>query len=154
MVTISKRRQNRFEPSPADVELARASSQVLARRLIKEPAENLALRLEDGSGESIRIPASATRLLSDILSEMAAGNAVALTPIEAELTTQQAADLLNVSRPFLIEQLEKGLIPFHKVGSHRRVKSADVLAYKRDIDQKRLVALEELVRLDQEMGFY
>ena len=155
MVATTRSQHNAVEPTPAEVELARLSSEALTRRLLNESTQAVSMRLEGGPSEAIQIPASALRLLNNALAEMAQGNAVAVMPIETELSTQQAADLLNVSRPFLVEQLENGLIPYHKIGSHRRVMYADVMAYKRDIDTKRLAVLEELVALGQEweMGY-
>jgi excisionase family DNA binding protein len=112
----------------------------------------LRIKPDDAPEETIAIPLPAFRLLADILSEMGKGNAVTLIPTCAELTTQQAADLLNVSRPFLVELLEKGEIPYHKVGTHRRVRFHDVMAYKQQTDQARYKALEELSALYQELG--
>lgn len=99
----------------------------------------------------VPIPDSALRLLVDILSQMAKGNAVTLIPVHAELTTQEAADMLNVSRPYLVELLEQRKIPHHKVGTRRRVFVNDLLHYKEKIDKARLKTLEELAEQAQEL---
>jgi excisionase family DNA binding protein len=104
-----------------------------------------------GKSEELVLPPSALRLLVGVLSELGQGNAVTLTPIRAELTTQQAADLLNVSRPHLVKLLDEGTVPSRKVGSHRRVQLVDLLAYKRDFLAKRHAALDELTALSQEL---
>ena len=100
----------------------------------------------------IILPASVLRLLKDILAEMAQGHAVALLPVQAELTTQQAADLLNVSRPYLIRLLEDSKIPFRLVGQHRRVRFDDLLAYQRKDDEERRRVADDLTADAQELG--
>ncbi|MFV1966498.1 MAG: helix-turn-helix domain-containing protein [Pirellulaceae bacterium] len=133
-------------PTVDDADLARKSS----RRLVPFLNRNLLFQLPD-TDETVELPAAAVRLLVDLLSAMAEGDAVTLIPIHAELTTQQAADLLGVSRPFLVKQLEENTIPFRKVGTHRRVLFSDVMAYKREMDRKRLEALDELAAQAQEL---
>ena len=101
--------------------------------------------------ELLDVPRGALKLLSHILEEMAQGNAVTLIPIHAELTTQEAADILNVSRPYVVRLLEEGHIPHHKVGKHRRVLFRDLMAYKKRSRAEREQALEELTAQAQEL---
>jgi excisionase family DNA binding protein len=105
--------------------------------------------------EIVPVPPAALQLLIMVLSQMAKGNAVTIIPVHAELTTQEAADLLNVSRPFLVGLLEERKIPFRRVGSRRRVLAKDILLYKEEIDKKRLDVLQELANEAQQhnMGY-
>ena len=137
-------------PSKADSALARESGQRLAAHL--GHAEGLRLEVKTStSSEELILPHSALRLLVRVLNEMGQGNAVTLTPLRAELTTQQAADLLNVSRPHLVKLLDEGAMPSRKVGAHRRVLLEDLLAYKRDFQSRRQASLEELAALGQDL---
>ena len=98
------------------------------------------------------LPTSALRLLVDILGELALGNAVKVVPVHAELTSQEAADLLNVSRPHLVKMLEEGAIPFTKTGRHRRVRFSDLMAFKQRRDEQSQEAMKALVQQAQELG--
>lgn len=137
-------------PSEAEALLARQTIQALASR--KPASGPLRLRLLDGPTGTIKIPAPAFSMLVRILEEMARGNAVTLIPVHAELTTQEAADMLNISRPSLIQLLDEGKIDFRKVGTHRRVRLKALLEFKRRADADRRAALAELAAYDQELG--
>ena len=111
-------------------------------------------RIVGASGEAVEIPASVLQILRQSVYYLAHDQAVTVVPVGKDLTTQEAADILNVSRPYLIKLLEEGAIPFTMTGSHRRVPLADLLAYKQQRDAVRGEALDELTRLSQEMGVY
>jgi excisionase family DNA binding protein len=138
-------------PNAHDVELAVESSRTLGAMAKTTGDLSLTVTGEGGVSTQIRIPASALRLLFAALSEMACGNAVSLLPVKAELTTQQAADVLNVSRPYLVGLLEKGEMPFRMVGNQRRVRLQEVIAYKARTDIDRRAALDELAREAREL---
>ena len=154
MTTVINEMKATVSPTADDIQLAREAGRRLTQFLAAQPELSLRVQIEQENqpGESITIPVAAYQLLNGILNEMAQGNAVTLIPMHAELTTQQAARVLNVSRPFLIEQLEKGVIPYRMVGTHRRVMFKDLTEYKQTMDRNRLNALEELSAIDQELG--
>jgi len=138
-------------PSEEDREAARVTSELLSAHL--RPHQGLRFRLtESGSRETAMLPPAAVRLLVELLAQMARGNAVTLIPIHAELTTQQAAELLNVSRPFVVRLIRDGKLPARKVGTHRRVLFADLMKFKALIDRDRKKALDELTKQAQELG--
>ena len=101
--------------------------------------------------KSVPLPPGALEFLFEILSEMAKGNSVTIIPTHAELTTQQAADVLNISRPYLVKLLESGEIPFHKAGTHRRIRFEDLMAYKSKREKESADAMEELSKQAQEL---
>jgi len=143
--------QRQLPPTVEDAARARISSQLLARYTTTD--RPLRMQVTDAEQEqAIELPAGAVALLVDILDTMAAGRGITLISENVELTTVQAADVLNVSRPFLIKLLEEGRIPHRKVGKHRRIRQEDVLAYKTAIDREREAILDALVAEAQEMN--
>ena len=131
-----------------EAELAAQSSRLLAACLSNGATARLLLL---DSGQEITLPNSVLRLFKEMLDQMGQGNAVTLVPVHTELTTQQAADFLNVSRPYLVKLLEQGKLPFRKVGAHRRLRLQDVSEYKRSQNYRRRQALDELVQQAQEL---
>lgn len=127
----------------------RALAAFLATRL---ETQEIQIFDDHNQAHQVELPTSALRLLVDILAELAEGNAVKIVPIHAELTTQEAADLLNVSRPHLVKLLEAGALPFHKTGKHRRVRFADLMQFKSERDLASANAMEELAKQAQEFG--
>lgn len=139
-------------PTEADALLARESSRRLAtHRFGRRSSVRIQLVDNDKEAETVAVPASALRLFLHLLIEMSQGNAVTLIPTHAELTTQQAADLLNVSRPYLVKLLGEGKIPCRTVGKYRRVRFDDLMAYKRKDDEARAKVLDQLTAEAQEL---
>lgn len=135
-------------PSDEDVRLARETGRKIAA--VIGQGETAQLCVHDGDDQFV-IPMRAMKLLAEILNQMAQGNAFVLMPVGYMLTTQQAADLLNVSRPYFVKLLEQGEIPFTKAGRHRRVKHGDLVAYMQKIDEESNEAMAALAEQAQEL---
>lgn len=140
-------------PSAQDAEQAQIAIRALSAVLKKKAVRTLRVQPEGVKKPvTVTVPKEAFELFLDILAQMANGNAVSIVPVHAELTTQQAADLLNVSRPFLIGLLDEGKIPYRAVGTHRRVLAADLLAYKKEDQAHRRNVADELADEAQKLG--
>lgn len=139
-------------PSPQDARLAAAAQRALDSSAPPGKQPHLQVKASGVSLTPLDLPPLVTRLIKDILRETAAGRAVSVLPAEAEVTTQQAAELLNVSRPFVVGLVENGTLAARLVGKHRRLPLREVLAYKADNRAKRLAVLTELAAYDQELG--
>lgn len=138
-------------PSDGDRAAARETSRLLAPLLKRSRPLHLHLDAPGGRSETATLPPMAARLLVDLLTEMAKGNAVTLIPVHAELTTQEAANLLNVSRPHVVQLIKSKQLPARKVGTHRRIRFADLQAYKARAEVARTEALDALAREAQEL---
>ncbi|MCC9311694.1 helix-turn-helix domain-containing protein [Kitasatospora sp. RB6PN24] len=151
MTSITEGRK--IAPGTVDAETA-----ARALRRIKDylahttrPDEDVRIHTETG-GDVLVLPRPTVEMFAAILAALAGGQGVQLLPVNAEVSTQVAAEMLNVSRPYLIGLLERGEIPFRLVGRHRRVRFDDLVAYQREDDRRRNDAADELTRLDQELG--
>jgi excisionase family DNA binding protein len=140
-------------PTADETRLARESG----RRLSPYTGQNLQVQIAANGcrGETVELPASAVQLLVRILDEMAVGNAITLVGVHAELTTQQAADLLNVSRAFMVKLLDEGAVPSTELGTERHVHLSDLMKYKHQSDAARAEVLADLVAdgQEQQMGY-
>jgi excisionase family DNA binding protein len=141
-------------PAEADVNAAVAALPQVRDYLASHPdAGVVRLRVDDEHGEeALTVPRGALELLARVLAHMANGRGVSVVPANAELTTQQAAELLNVSRPFLIGLLQAGEIEYRLVGKHRRIRAESLMEFIRRDDQRRRQVADELTALNQEMG--
>lgn len=140
-----------YQPSQMDIELATAASRTLAS-MDADDDVHLTLHSPKMDKLDVIIPQAAMSMLISVLTHMSQGNTVTLFPYHAELTTQEAADFLNVSRPYLVKLLEAGDIEFTKVGRHRRVKFSDLLEYKSRKAEEQEAAMAKMVASSEEIG--
>lgn len=145
--------------TPEEVDQAKVAQRCIMAALDHSRAHRIAVLDESGHPvegmPAIAVPPRVLRLFADLLGRMSQGQPIALVPYKYELSTQEAAALLNVSRPFVVKQLEAGRIPFHKVGTHRRIAFEDLMAYKgrtREASEKALAALAQEAQ-DLDMGY-
>lgn len=140
-------------PTVEDSDLAReASAKIIPFLRDRKPLEFLGR--EKAQEQLIRVPAIAVPLIQRVMEALAAGHGVTIIPRHAELTTMEAADILNVSRPYLIKLLDSNEIPFHKVGRHRRIRLDNLMNYKERIDRDREAILDQMVREAEDLGLY
>lgn len=131
----------------------KAAANQLRKIIAAHAAGDAKLRLldDDKIPAEITLSPALSNLLIELLRHVGSGDAVTLVPVNQMLTTQQAADILNVSRPFLIALLEKEEIAYSMVGRHRRIKANDLFEYKRARDRRRSDALADLAEMDAEL---
>jgi excisionase family DNA binding protein len=141
-------------PSPDMAAEAAEAARSLAPFLRKKKgaSQHVTVVAQGDHDTSVTVPRAAFELFVRILGEMANGNAVTIVPVHAELTTQQAADLLNVSRPYMVKLLEEGKIPCRMVGTRRRVRFEDLVRYKQQDEAERQTVVDELTAEAQRLG--
>ncbi len=140
-------------PTKEEQEVALTSCNALAAALEELRSKNPEIEIK-GTGEKIRIPLFALKLLAKILKATSQGNPISVVPLATEMTTQSAAQELGCSRPHVIKLLENGSIPFTKVGRHRRIKVEDIIAYKSIMKAERRDLLIKMMREDENDGLY
>jgi len=129
------------------------SYDALVASLVQLRTTNPEIEIEE-TQEKIRIPISALKLLAKILQQISKGNPISIVPIATEVTTQAAAEMLGCSRPHVVRLLEEGVLPYTKVGKHRRIKFEDVATYKKQMKVNQKRNIQKLMELDEENGLY
>ncbi len=143
------------KPSKEEQKIALASYNALEATLKTINKKTPSIEIEiDETNERIKVPLAAMKLLAKILEATSKGNPISVLPVATELTTQSAAELLGCSRPHLVKLVESGVIPFIKVGRHRRVKYEDVIKYKKGLKETQRRLIIEMMKADEETGMY
>ncbi|MEJ4098773.1 helix-turn-helix domain-containing protein [Corynebacterium mastitidis] len=141
-------------PLTENIGTAREALRQLTHALDAEPQPSTVNVAIEHSDEAIRIPRDVALTLREVLVNAVAHRAVSVVPTQAELTTQQAADLLNVSRPYVVKLMDEGILPGHKVGTHRRIYASDLQEYRHQRDIAGRAAADELTALTEKLGLY
>lgn len=141
------------KPTKEEQQAAMESYDALAASLEQLKTANPEIEIEE-TQEKIRIPISALKLLAKILQQISKGNPISIVPIATEVTTQAAAEMLCCSRPHVVRLLEDGVLPYTKVGKHRRIKFEDVATYKKQMKVNQKRNIQKLMELDEESGLY
>lgn len=155
-MTTAKRERKAVTPLPSktDMELARIAQRCIMEALDRSKAIKIKLESETGGMPPIELPPASLRLIGQLLGLMSEGRPFTLMPEKQELTTVEAANFLNVSRPFVIKEIEAGRIQHRMVGSHRRILLTDLMDYAKQMNASREAALDELSQLSRELGDY
>lgn len=138
--------------SPQEIEMARAAQRCIMEALDHSRAASITLTTTDGSHPTVELPPAALKLIGQLLGAMSDGRPVTLVPAKQELSTVEAANFLNVSRPFVIKEIEEGRLPYRKVGTHRRIAFEDLVTYARDMRKRQERALERMAEHARELG--
>jgi len=141
-----------IRPGDVNAQVANRAARRIRDYLARHQDDEIAINAEIGEDDALVVPRQAAVMLAHVLELLADGQGVQIMPNNVMLTTQQAADAINVSRPYLIELLERENIPYELVGTHRRIAFADLLEYKRRDDQRRRAAMDEVTAIGEELG--
>lgn len=153
MRSLAKARQVVPPPmSPKDIEMARVAQRCIMESLDHSRAASITLTTDTGEHPSVEVPPAALKLIGQLLGAMSEGRPIALVPSNQEFSTVEAAHFLNVSRPFVIKEIEAGRLPHRMVGTHRRVAFEDLMAYARKMRENQEAALERLAENARELG--
>ncbi len=152
MATMDRERLQAPPLSAREQEMLRAAQRVIMGALDHSRAAHITVESDDGSAPTVAVPPAVLRVIGDVLGLMAQRQPIVLVPEKQELSTVEAANFLNVSRPFVIKEIEAGRLPHRKVGSHRRVLYEDLVAYAREMRAQQQQALERMADNARELG--
>jgi excisionase family DNA binding protein len=138
--------------SERDMEMARVAQRCIMEALDHSRAAEIRLTTDKGKHPSVAVPPAALKLIGQLLGAISEGRPITLMPAKQEFTTVEAAHFLNVSRPFVIKEIEEGRLAHRMVGTHRRIAFEDLVAYARKMREKQTAALERMAENARELG--